>query len=265
MITQNQLIDDLIEIGLKRGDAVCVHSSLKSIGKVQNRSDTVIDALLYVIGKEGTLLMPTFSYCFEGREGVQAFDLENTPSETGLITEIFRKRPGTLRSNCPTHSVAANGKRASEFIEGHETTSALGVQSPFHKFSLAEGKVLFIGVDFRACSLIHVAEALCNLSYLNKFCWYDRGWTGRALIRTPSGNIEAIEQKQVPGCGKNFHKLQPVMDKTECITNADIGDACSMLCSGQDIIDAVQKACKDDPYFLLCESDCCRFCKIRRS
>ncbi|MDH7476833.1 MAG: AAC(3) family N-acetyltransferase [Candidatus Bathyarchaeota archaeon] len=51
----------LKKLGLKKGDIVGVHSSLSSFGYVEGGADTIIDALLEVVGKEGTITMPTHS------------------------------------------------------------------------------------------------------------------------------------------------------------------------------------------------------------
>src|SRR3989344_2868835 len=50
----------LLGAGLKKGDAVIVHSSLGRIGYVEGGADAVIDGFLEVIGEGGLLAMPTF-------------------------------------------------------------------------------------------------------------------------------------------------------------------------------------------------------------
>ena len=51
----------LRELGLKKGDITGVHSSLSSFRYVEGGAHTVIDALLEIIGREGTIVMPTHS------------------------------------------------------------------------------------------------------------------------------------------------------------------------------------------------------------
>lgn len=46
MYTKEMLKEQLHEMGLKPADAVMVHSSMKSIGEVEGRADTVLDALM---------------------------------------------------------------------------------------------------------------------------------------------------------------------------------------------------------------------------
>ena len=78
-ITYGNIVDALYKVGIKRGDTICVHSELLKFGIFklprEEYMQAYIDALLEVIGEEGTLLMPTFSYSFCKGE---IYDIENT-------------------------------------------------------------------------------------------------------------------------------------------------------------------------------------------
>lgn len=131
---KDDLVDDLRRLGLQEGDTVLVHSSLSKIGYVEGGADTVIDALLEVIGNQGTLLMPTLTVggrmVSQLREG-RLFDYRNTPTGLGIINEAFRKRAGVLRSIHPTHSVCGIGPNA-EFLLGGTNTQEPLVEEVLH-------------------------------------------------------------------------------------------------------------------------------------
>ena len=55
------LAADFRKLGIKEGMNLLVHSSLRRIGKVAGGADAVIDALLDVLGAEGTLMMSAVS------------------------------------------------------------------------------------------------------------------------------------------------------------------------------------------------------------
>ena len=61
-IELKDLIKDLKNFCIKEGEILLVHSSLKSMGFVLGGGKTIIQALLEVIGPEGTLVIPTFPY-----------------------------------------------------------------------------------------------------------------------------------------------------------------------------------------------------------
>ena len=49
-VTKKTIIKKLRQLGLKEGDSLCVHSSLSSLGYVVGGAESVIQALLEVIG-----------------------------------------------------------------------------------------------------------------------------------------------------------------------------------------------------------------------
>ena len=61
-VIKSDIIDALKEIGLQRGDSVMVHTSLSRIGYVCGGAQAVIEALIEVVGDEGTIMMPTQSW-----------------------------------------------------------------------------------------------------------------------------------------------------------------------------------------------------------
>ena len=73
-----QLVSDLLNIGIGAGDTVVVHSSMKSMGYVEGGAECVIAALADVVGTEGTLMFPTFT--FATSYGDSFFSNKDTPS-----------------------------------------------------------------------------------------------------------------------------------------------------------------------------------------
>ena len=85
----------------------------------------------------------------------------------GLLTEVFRKYPGALRSDQATHSVAASGALAREITEGHTAFGprygtfgdyAFSYSSPWQKMYDRHAKVVFIGVDTKCNTFRHFSE-----------------------------------------------------------------------------------------------------------
>jgi len=150
----------LRRLGLKKGDSVGVHSSLRSFGRVKGGADAVIDALLEIVGEEGNIVMSTHSANLvevqrtpeEIAMGVSwlfrisPYDPEKTPVRTGIIPETFRKRKDVVRGSHPSNSTAALGPRARELSEG------------WHKLLELDGYILLIGVGLDRCTAMHLAE-----------------------------------------------------------------------------------------------------------
>ena len=62
VVLKEEIIQKLREVGLEKGDAVMVHTSLKRMGYVCGGAQTVIEALMEVVGKDRTIMMPTQSW-----------------------------------------------------------------------------------------------------------------------------------------------------------------------------------------------------------
>ena len=60
-ITKESLRNDLLNLGLKENDIIIAHASMSKLGWVVGREVTIIDALLDVLGQNGTLIMPSQS------------------------------------------------------------------------------------------------------------------------------------------------------------------------------------------------------------
>lgn len=171
-ITKQAIVNDLAGLGIKSGDILFVHSSLKSLGAVEGGAETVIAALEQSIAPEGLLLMPSFNLVDKDKRA-STWNIDTTPSTVGYLTEFFRLMPGTVRSNHYSHSVAARGRHAEEFVSGHLLKEGLvapwdlapwgrtfGKHSPYMKAYENGGKLLMLGVDYHSSTFVHLVETL---------------------------------------------------------------------------------------------------------
>ena len=270
-VTKQQLIADLTELGLPCGSVVVLHSSLKSMGHVKGGADTVIDALLDALGPEGTLVVPTFSYCFLGRGDSVPYNHVETPSETGLIAETVRLRPEAVRSFHPTHSVAAIGKLRDEITPGHLSCTPLGENSPLHRVALHGGWVLLVGCGQKSNSFVHVAEVLAGMAYPRVFCWYHCGWHPKALFQDDAGDPvlagaeRALDIYECPGDSKAFPRIEPRLRENGALREGKVGQADAQLARATDIASVVAGLLAEDPAGLLCAEGECPMCDVRHA
>src|SRR4051794_21215953 len=110
-LQRTDLVDGFRRVGLRAGQVVLVHSALRTFGEVEGGAETVVDALLDVVGPRGTLVVPTFTFAHEA-ESDPVVDRAADPSEMGAITEAARRRPEARRTTAFRHSFAAIGRRS---------------------------------------------------------------------------------------------------------------------------------------------------------
>ena len=157
ILTQRDIADGLIMLGLEQGAAVEVHSSLSSMGFVDGGASTVINALIDVVGEDGAIVMSAYPVTpplalteEEKRKGIIAkvrFLDENADFKTGMgvIADTFCKWPNTFLGK-GIHRVCAWGHNAQLHSQGYQYLLSIN------------GWVLLIGVDINRCSSMHTAE-----------------------------------------------------------------------------------------------------------
>jgi len=178
LVTKSKLERDLRELGLALGQTVMLHASVKAVGWVVGGPDVVIQALLDILGDEGTLMMyvgwedSPYDLVKWPKDRQQAY-LEECPPfnpETSrafrkwsILTEYLRTWPGARRSSNPEASCAAVGARARWMTENHPLQYGYGPGSPLAKLCEARGKVLLLGAPFTAITVLHYAEHMANV------------------------------------------------------------------------------------------------------
>ena len=155
----------LARLSVVPGDVLMVHSAFDRFLGFRGGPVDVIRALQEVIGPGGTLMMPTMP--FRGTDidyarGDPVFDAQHTVSRMGLLTEVFRRSPGVVRSIHPTQSVAVWGNRAEAIIAGHERADTpCGRLTPWGKLLECDGKILLAGVPASTMTFCYfIAEEL---------------------------------------------------------------------------------------------------------
>lgn len=162
-----QIKNDLQSLGINKGDDLLIHSSFKALGGVDGGIETFIEAVLSQLGDTGTLLIPALSYDSVHAMDVPTFDIKNTPSCVGAISEFFRTFSGVKRSMHPTHSVCAIGARQDDYIKNHYLDNEpVGENSPFALLPKFGGKVLLLGCGTKPNTSMHGIEEYAKTPYI---------------------------------------------------------------------------------------------------
>ncbi|MDZ7844930.1 MAG: AAC(3) family N-acetyltransferase [Anaerolineales bacterium] len=179
-ITQRKLEKDLDALGVRAGMVLVVHSSLNSLGWVSGGAPAVILALESVLGKQGTLVMPTHSGHYSDpahwenppvpedwkpviRETMPAFDRALTPTRSmGALAECFRKQQGAVRSSHPHYSFAARGPEAERITADQALDYGFGEETPLGEVYRLGGQILLMGVGQESNTSLHLAEYRAN-------------------------------------------------------------------------------------------------------
>ncbi|HET9427746.1 MAG TPA: AAC(3) family N-acetyltransferase [Allosphingosinicella sp.] len=190
-IDKKRLLADVRRLGVRPGDLVMVHASLRKLGLArtifgEGGADLLLDALDEAVGPGGTLMMTLGSEYemdwvnqrpVEERAkllaGSAPLDPKSAPAmkDVGWLAEAFRTRPGTIVSSNPSGRFGARGADAEALMAGQPWNDYYGPGSPLHKFCDRKGRILRLGADPDTVTMLHYAEYLARLPVKKRTRW----------------------------------------------------------------------------------------------
>lgn len=248
--TRTSLAEDLRLLGIRAGEVLLVHSSLSSLGWVSGGALTVVQALLDVLGPDGTLVVPSQTAANrdpstwtppppEGwwpaiRESLPGFDPVRTPSQhVGVIPEQVRTWPGAVRSTHPQTSFAAVGTQAVELMRVHRNECHLGEESPLAALAAAGAATLLLGVSFAKATAFHLAEYRLPAPPRRIYA---------CAVLTPDGGRRWFEYEDVALDDRDFARLGADLEHdTGLVTAGEVGAAHCRLFPIADAVDYAGK------------------------
>jgi aminoglycoside 3-N-acetyltransferase len=248
MVTQAQLSTEFAALGVPQGGQVLVHSSLRSLGRVEGGADAVIDALLAVLGPQGTLLVPTLTGSEElSAQNPPLFDPAHTPCWTGIIPETLRKRLGAMRSLHPTHSAAAIGAEAHALLSGHAfSVTPCDELSPYGEIARREGGyILLIGVTHESNTTFHHVEEMAGLPY-----HMQEGFAAATIMVDGAPQTRHVMLHKY-GPQRHFDVLEPLLLEQGIQRTGRVGEATVRLVHAPRMVRAALRAVAADPTILL--------------
>jgi aminoglycoside N3'-acetyltransferase len=149
------LYQDLVKRLPADFEVLMVHISMDSLYPMFTGTAFDVLSLLRRLVGERTLAMPAFVFGKESFDPIRryrvdpVFDVRKTPSEMGLVTELFRRSRSVRRSLHPTHSLCASGPLAEIITAGHDTCgSTFGEGSPFARLDDYRTVILGVGTYY---------------------------------------------------------------------------------------------------------------------
>ena len=241
---------------------LCVHSSLRSFGRVEGGAETVVEAIL----AEGcTLLVPSQSYLFAvppppgQRPARNGWDYDSfagptegigrifTPASReidrsiGIIPAAVLARPDALRGDHPLSSFTAVGPLARRLVRDQSGERSL---APLEALVEAGGSVLLMGVGLTRMTLLHLAERR----------------TGREPFRRwangPDGRPRMV---QAGSCSEGFENFAPVLAPLKRETR--VGRSRWQLYPAAATLEAATAAIRADPQVTHCGDPACARCR----
>ncbi|MCP4618156.1 MAG: AAC(3) family N-acetyltransferase, partial [Bradyrhizobium sp.] len=142
MISRNELLEQLRDLGVREGGVLLVHMSYRAVRPIEGGPEGLIEALTDALGPEGTLAMPSAT----GDDDLP-FDPAITANrdDLGIVADLFWRMPGVLRSP-HFDAVSARGPRAEWITGGPFVLPPAAPDSAIDRIRRVGGQVLLLGV-----------------------------------------------------------------------------------------------------------------------
>lgn len=159
-VSRDKIVEQLKALGIRSGDVVMTHASMRRVGPIEGGAKSLVDAQLQAVGAEGTLLMVL------GADEDEPFDPDRTPvdiEDMGVLAEVFRTYLRVQVSDHPADRFGAIGRHAHDLLGPMPLHDYHGPGSPLERFCRLQGRVLRLGANPDTVTLTHYAEYLAEV------------------------------------------------------------------------------------------------------
>jgi aminoglycoside 3-N-acetyltransferase len=244
-VTREQVVEALERIGVSRGDILLAHFFLGAFGRFEDGLETVVRAFREAVGPAGTLVFPTYTIRFLGG---QDYDHERTPSETGILTEYFRKLPDVGRTFDPVYSHAVWGRKKDEYLKVR-SRDTLGKESLFARLHDDNALNVYFGTSMnKGATFLHYFERRVEAPYR-----YLKTFRGNVVEDGRSSTIEVKHYARFLDAPVelNFNRLQDRILEKGLAQAAHLGRGLIFGIRLKDLYGEAEKAYRDDPFYLV--------------
>lgn len=252
VVKREDIVAGLKASGLAAGDLVIVHTSLSAFGKVEGGPDTLIDAILGVLGPQGTVIFPTFAGVKIEFLGLTAD--QNKPY-TGIVPVTATKRPGFVNSAHPFYACCGRGPLAQEICQFNDRRIFPSAKDKFiYRMGELGGKILLLGVIHGNNSAVHLVEEFSGVEYKVQ----DRQWWNTTIEEfralPPATQREALDRHLARNLpyrpAVHLNAIDQPLRRIGAIKTVRIGNAQCHLMKIMDVLRVGQEESRKNPWFL---------------
>jgi aminoglycoside 3-N-acetyltransferase len=179
MYSREELTMGFRRLGVRPGQCVMLHASVRAVGPVAGGPDQIHLALKDALAPEGTLIMyagcPAHTDeigrgCLTGeqeREILEKFPVfepstARSQRENGTLVEFLRTYPGSTVNEHVARFVVW-GRRTTELVSPQPWNYAFGLGSLLDRFVQADGRIVLVGCDHDNVTFLHYVEHIVDI------------------------------------------------------------------------------------------------------
>ena len=263
MITKEQLKQDLLRLGVQKGDVLYIKASYKSIGKVDGGPLTVIDAICETVGNEGTVIFSAFlkGSCLPRRwfQKKEICDI-NSPTWNGVLSSMMLSYPNTVVTTHPMFRYCIWGRYSQELASfSSETYAPYDILK--EKSENYKAKSLIIGEGTYGIGTTHISltEALIKWNYnqrrINSLIYY----------RNKESKLVRYEDFVSVFCPKGLSMFTEKIMNDIIVGKGNIGTSTALLINMNIALNLERRILSTNPEAILCNDPTCFTCRMSYS
>lgn len=263
MNTFETIKKDLIQLGVKQGDTVFLRISYKAIGTIEGGPKTFLEAILDIVGSDGTILLTAFPKRYKNRLKIfhkrDAVEENSRPkSITGAMSNVAIQYPDAKISSRKDFPFVAIGKHA-YYLTSNHTYDKDGywiLEEAIDKFNcicLRVGGKPFIGTTH--FSLSHIMREKGEYQMAPRYGVYVKE-KDRIIWR---------ENNNVVFCPTAFKTYLPEIIDEIKISEGQVGDGYAIITDMKKSLQAEETLFRKDIKKVLCSNPDCCICRATYS
>jgi len=258
-ISKEQLIRDLHNLGIVKGDILYITINLLNLGYFRaSKNETLSDLISVfkeVVGEEGAVVFNSYTKSFfRFRKQNLVFDRFSS-SYAGPLPNFVIKDKSAYRSDHPTNSVIGYGKCLESIFENHgpksKSYSVIG-----ELIKLPSCKFLMIGTvdESNAPQAMHYAQEVLGYSIFSPYKYLKQ-----VFYKTSDGN-RLFTRKDFGGCSSGGYRLFGELLINDAVSFSYVGNALTAVMPAMKSFQVVKSALQNNRKLIRCNNKECIDC-----
>ena len=230
---KKELLRQLEQLHTPKGAIVIMHSSLRSVGKVEGGAEGLLDILIEHFTRDGGLFcVPTHTWHNLGKE--ITLDMDSDESCLSAFAGVAIRDGRGIRSENPCHSMVVFGdrERAEAFVEGELFVSTpTAPESCYGKLIENGGYVLLVGVGQNKNTCLHTVEEMLGVP--NRMGDAPVPMAVKKNEQIVKRELRLFQTDYIEDISLRFWKYETALRYHRCITDGFLGNAPVQLCDAK--------------------------------
>lgn len=254
MYSQNDIGKKLRLLGVNKGAHIYCSSSLGLLGKpnfkyskIADISKVFFEEIKLIIGEEGTIFAPTFTYSFKSGRSIEKniFNIKRAKSKVGPFGNYIFKNKNSIRSNDPMISIVGLGSKSSILKNNNQTSYGKGCT--FEKLlNIKNLKIVNLGVGINFIPFLHYVDFLSNCRHRYKKYFY--GYSIDKNKRKKKIRWEYHVPYLRDEANSTGHKISKIKDYSKLYNKVKLGSGYLYLSDYNETFKIVKKVCLKNPW-----------------